>query len=255
MSTHGLFQALRLQSVRVENKLTKTLICDGEMPEAQPGQFVMAWLPGIGEKPFSIAAKEPFSLTVAAVGPVSEALCRLQPGKRVWVRGPLGQGFALQGHRHLLVGGGYGAAPLAFLAGEIINQKEDVTVCLGACTAKEVILASVFDRLGCRVRLNTEDGSLGERGLVTASLQAELTENRPDAVYACGPTPMLSAVNVLCAHFEVPCQLSWEAHMRCGLGLCGSCELPKEICEAVGLPKGWLVCKDGPVSHSRVTHD
>ncbi|HBO33603.1 MAG TPA: hypothetical protein DD636_02505, partial [Anaerolineaceae bacterium] len=97
---HGLFNMYLLDTVRIENQQTKTLICDGGMPEAQPGQYVMAWLPGIGEKPFSIAAKEPFSLTVAAVGPVSEALCNLKPGERVWVRGPLGQGFVLQGHRH-----------------------------------------------------------------------------------------------------------------------------------------------------------
>ena len=112
-------ETFRIIRVRRENDRTKTLMFDHALP-AKPGQFVMAWLPGVDEKPFSIAADDPLALMVVAVGPMSEALHRLGVGDRVWIRGPLGQGFRLPddpgSKRMLLVGGGYGVAPLLFLA-------------------------------------------------------------------------------------------------------------------------------------------
>ena len=247
MSADGLFQSLRVQAVVVENQRTRTLRFDQSMTDTQPGQYVMAWLPGIGEKPFSIAGAEPFSLTIAAVGPVSRAIHDLQPGERLWVRGPLGQGFDLQGIRHLLVGGGYGAAPLLFLANRAIERGDQVSVCLGARTAEEVILASAFSSLGCELFVTTEDGSLGGKGLVTTAVAEAIQKELPSCVYGCGPSGLLIALAKLCQQSELPAQLSWEALMRCGLGLCGSCELEEEICSAANLPSGWLVCKDGPV--------
>ena len=247
MSADGLFQSLRVQAVTLENQRTRTLRFDQSMTDAQPGQYVMAWLPGVGEKPFSIAGAEPFSLTVAAVGPFSQALYDLQPGERLWVRGPLGQGFDLQGSRHLLVGGGYGVAPLLFLASRAAERGDQVSVCLGARTAEEVILASAFSSLGCELFVTTEDGSLGGNGLVTTAVAEAIQKAHPSCVYGCGPSGLLIALAKLCQQSNLPAQLSWEAHMRCGLGLCGSCELEVEISRAANLPLGCLVCKDGPV--------
>jgi dihydroorotate dehydrogenase electron transfer subunit len=220
----------------------------------------MAWLPGVGEKPFSIAAAEPLALTVAAVGPFSRAMHELSVGDRIWMRGPLGQGFRLDkkiGAGLLLVGGGYGVAPLLFPAREAIAQGHKVEVCIGARTAKDVLLAKNFARAGAAVRVTTEDGSLGTRGLVTAAMEAAIAENRPGMVCACGPVEMLRAIDRLCERHALPCQLSWEAHMRCGIGLCGSCELlatasdSEQLQQADGQGSGWLVCLDGPVSFSQ----
>jgi dihydroorotate dehydrogenase electron transfer subunit len=214
----------------------------------------MAWLPDVDERPFSIAGDEPLSLTVARVGPFSARLYALRPGDALWVRGPLGQGFTLRGRRVLLAGGGYGVAPLLFLAGRAVAGGIAVTACIGARTAAEVLLAERFVQLQAALRITTEDGSRGMRGLVTDAVQAEVATHRPDAAYACGPARMLEAVDRLCEAHRLPRQLSWEAHMRCGIGLCGSCELPDPHQPGApldGVPHpGWLTCLDGPVSYA-----
>ncbi len=84
----------RVSQVRTENYRTKTLIFDRALA-AQPGQFVMAWLPDVDERPYSVAGADPLALTVVSVGPFSEALHRLSVGDPLWIRGPLGQGFTL----------------------------------------------------------------------------------------------------------------------------------------------------------------
>ena len=104
----------------------------------------MLWLPGIGEKPYSILNCDPFSIAVTSVGPFSTALFDLDIGSRVWARGPFGQGFKLEGSRHLLVGGGYGAAPLLFLAEQARNRNDGVSVCLGARSAADLMMVDAF---------------------------------------------------------------------------------------------------------------
>jgi dihydroorotate dehydrogenase electron transfer subunit len=251
-------QTFTITEIRTENYRTKTLIFDKPLPGAQPGQYVMAWLPDVGEKPFSIAGGDPLALMVVAVGPFSEALHRLRVGDRVWVRGPLGQGFALHGQHHLLVGGGYGVAPLLFLARTSLAAGHTVDVCIGARTAGDVLLAEAFEKEAVSdqrsavshsvvVRVTTDDGSMGEKGLVTQAVETTIAAHRPDCVYACGPVPMLTALARLCQRHGLPHQFSWEAHLRCGLGICGSCELDATTRQAANIPAGWLVCKDGPV--------
>jgi dihydroorotate dehydrogenase electron transfer subunit len=236
-----LHQAYTITSVRKDNYRTKTFFLEPTLP-AQPGQFVMAWLPGVGEKPFSLSGSDPLALTIVTVGPVSDAIHHLRAGKRLWLRGPLGHGFEPQGERLLLVGGGYGAAPLRFLAEVARAEGKAVEVCLGASTAEDLTLENEFEKLGCKVRLATEDGSKGSTGLVTETVRQVIRENRPDGLYACGPVKMLEAVEVVAEQSHLPCQLSWEAHMRCGMGVCGSCELERQ-----GHGTGWLTCQDGPV--------
>ena len=247
MTLSTLHTVFHIKEIHSENYRTKTFVLDAPLPGAHPGQFVMAWLPDVGEKPFSIAGAEPLKLTVVAVGPFSEALHALQPGDRVWVRGPLGNGYRLSGSRHLLVGGGYGAAPLLYLAETALARGDAVQVCLGARSAQDILLADAFQKAGATVAITTDDGSLGTKGLVTLAVGQALEAFAPDTLYACGPVPMLSALAVQCRDADLPCQLSWEALMRCGIGLCGSCELPKEAGQAAGVPSGWLTCKDGPV--------
>jgi dihydroorotate dehydrogenase electron transfer subunit len=238
------FTTYRLVSTKRLNATTLWMTFDGDI-EAQAGQFVMTWLPGVGEKPFSIAGMAPFSLMVVDVGPFSHALHQLPPGDKVWIKGPLGHGFKMRGENLLLVGGGYGAAPLLALAKAAREKGASVITCLGARTAEGLLLREEFTGLGCQMRLMTEDDSAGRRGLVTLAVEEALKEGKVDTLAACGPTGMLSALARLAGQYHVPYQLSWEAQMRCGMGLCGSCEVPQSFDPA--LPPGWLACFDGPV--------
>ncbi len=247
MNNHQPYQSFWLTEIKQENSATNALIFDQPLINAQPGQFVMVWLPGIGEKPFSILNSEPFSIAVTSVGPFSKALNNSSAGSRVWARGPLGQGFKLEGKRHLLVGGGYGAAPLLFLAQLARSRKDEVKVCLGARSTGDILMADAFKTLDCEVFITTNDGSLGEKGLVTQAAKSVLQIFNADTLYACGPEPMLSALVEICKKENIPAQLSWEANMRCGIGLCGSCELDEGVRKSADIPTGWLTCKDGPV--------
>lgn len=233
-------EAYQIKEIRQENARNKTFILNGAL-EARPGQFVMLWLPGLQDKPFSIANADPLSLTVAAVGPFSDALHHLKTGDSIWVRGPLGHGYHLADPpaRLLLVGGGYGVAPLLFLARTALAAGHTLSTIIGARTKAELLLVEAFEALGGSVWLTTEDGSVGLQGVVTDAMPRAFSgpAGKPATVYSCGPTGMLRAVAGVCAAEHIPVQLSWEAYMRCGLGLCGSCE--------VGL--GWLTCLDGPV--------
>jgi dihydroorotate dehydrogenase electron transfer subunit len=247
-----------------ENAKTVSFVLDTPM-KARPGQFAMLWLPGLDEKPFSIAGGDPLMFTAARVGPFSEALHDLIPGDQIWVRGPFGKSFTLRAGRALLVGGGYGAAPLFFLAGEMLSRqaerrktarRESVRaqrgarfhtprdavpiVALGARTAEDLLFKDRFEALGLEIHVTTEDGSSGTAGLVTDIARSLLDAGRVDGVYACGPEGMLDALASLSRAAGVPAELSYEAYMRCGLGLCGACERD-----------GKLVCMDGPVFRIR----
>jgi dihydroorotate dehydrogenase electron transfer subunit len=111
-----------------------------------------------------------------------------------------------------------------------------MTVAVGARTSQELLLIDRFNDLGARVLVATEDGSMGQAGIVTDLVEPLLARRAVDTLYGCGPEGMLTALQQLGRHYDVPTQLSWEAYMRCGMGLCGSCER-----------EGRLVCWDGPV--------
>ncbi|NOX61539.1 MAG: dihydroorotate dehydrogenase electron transfer subunit [Chloroflexi bacterium] len=226
-------QAARIVETQRENANTRTFVFDAHW-RARPGQFLMAWLPRFDEKPFSLVDDDPVTITVAAVGPFTRLLHRLEPGDRVWLRGPLGRGFRPEGQRMLLVGGGYGSAPLDFLARRAKNAA--ITAVIGARTAADLLFVERLARSGADVQVTTEDGSAGEKGLVTAVVEPLLARGGFDALYACGPHGMLAALEALARRHRVPAQLSWEAYMRCGLGLCGSCE-----------HQGRVLCLEGPV--------
>jgi dihydroorotate dehydrogenase electron transfer subunit len=245
---HGPFAAARIARRIAENRNTVALVLEARM-EASPGQFAMLWLPGLDEKPYSIAECDPLSFAVANVGPFSAALHSLSPGDRLWYRGPFGRGFRPSAGRALLVGGGYGAAPLYFLARRLIDaggggaaasRPESLPViALGARTSGDLLFVRRFEELGLRTHVVTEDGSAGTRGLVTGVVERLAREGGFERLYACGPEAMLEALCSLCASAGLPAELSHEGYMRCGVGLCGACER-----------SGRLVCMDGPVFDS-----
>lgn len=231
-SIHRVFRVVRAIP---EGSVGTTLILDAALP-AQPGQFVMVWIPGIEERPFTIMDDDPFSLTVARVGSFSKALAALQPGDRVWVRGPMGHGFAPIGHRHLLVGGGSGTASLTLLAKRLRDRGDEVVAAVGARTADALMLVWRLEELDCRVILATDDGSAGHHGTVLDAVAPLLESRWPDGIYGCGPEHMLRALAHRAAALDIPAWVSMERVMKCGLGVCGACHCGDR-----------LVCADGPV--------
>jgi dihydroorotate dehydrogenase electron transfer subunit len=233
-----------IAQVTQDNYRTKTFVLDATL-DATPGQFVMAWLPRFDEKPFSLVSADPVTLMITAVGPFSRLVHTLQPGNRLWLRGPYGHGFAVPADQtHLaLVGGGYGVAPLYWLAANQLAHGASIDVIIGARTAADLLYVERFHKLGADAKegqlalhLTTEDGSAGLPGRVTDALAPLLRERRIQGLYACGPHAMLAALQALATQAALPTQLSWEAYMRCGIGICGACE-----------HDGAVLCLDGPV--------
>jgi dihydroorotate dehydrogenase electron transfer subunit len=230
-------QTIRICEIRDETRTIRTFVLDAEVPEAEPGQFIMLWLPGVDEKPMSVAHPAPLTLTVARVGPFTTALYERRVGDRVGWRGPYGRGFSLQKDRPaLLVSGGCGVGPLYFLATQAVERDIPTTVALGARTALDLPYIEQFRALGVDLILATDDGSLGYKGYVTDAIPQSAICNSQSIIYACGPEPMLVAVHRLCRERAIPGQLSLERYMKCGFGICGQCAID-----------GYLVCQDGPV--------
>jgi dihydroorotate dehydrogenase electron transfer subunit len=194
----GLPQPTKIAKVIEENAQVRTFVLEAAV-EADPGQFIMVWLPRVDEKPFSLVDADPVTITVARVGPFTEKLHQLRNDDRIWFRGP-------------------------------------VTTVIGARSRADLVFPQRFAELGCSVVLATDDGSAGVQGLVTDVAKSLLERDEVDAIYACGPEAMLNKVLELCRDHGLSCQLSLEKYMRCGLGVCGSCQRG-----------GMLVCRDGPV--------
>jgi dihydroorotate dehydrogenase electron transfer subunit len=230
-------QTVRIREIREDTHTIRTFVLDAEVPEAEPGQFVMIWLPGLDEKPMSIAHPAPLAVTVASAGPFTMKLHQRKVDDVVGWRGPYGRAFSLRGDMPaLLMAGGCGVGPMRFLATRAVERGIPTTVAVGARTGKELACVGDFETLGVNLILTTDDGSRGHQGYVTQAVSMFAADNPQFAVYACGPEPMLVAIHKLCRKQGIPGQLSLERYMKCGFGVCGQCALD-----------GYLVCQDGPV--------
>ncbi len=236
-----------------------TLVAPDIADRSRPGQFVeIAMPPGrtfMLNRPFSIhqaSRRGGFAGTLEVVfdakGPGTQWLTEVQQHQQLDVIGPLGRSFQYpKGLRScLLVGGGYGAAPLHFLAEELRAHDKDVSMIVGARDHERVFKPIEGKRLASAFAITTEDGSLGEQGRVTDVLPAMIARTRAEVVYACGPNPMLRAVAELCTGIGLPCQVAVEEMMACGLGVCWTCAVP--LLSADG-GSWWNVraCVEGPV--------
>ena len=231
----SIYRVYRLVARRQEGEVGATLILDGALP-ADPGQFVMVWLPGIEERPLAVMGTDPLSLTVREVGPFTRAMTALNLGDRVWVRGPYGHGFPFLDQSMLLVGGGSGIASLTLLAQRGVQSANEVRAVLGARTAGQLMLGWRFEELGVPVTIATDDGSAGVRGTVVDAMEPLIRLDWPGAVFACGPEPMLLALWRRLQDSPVPLYVSLERVIKCGFGVCGNCHCGDR-----------LVCRDGPV--------
>lgn len=214
-------------------------------PQAQPGQFVMVRCGKDAEcqlrRPLSIHQREgdKIALLFSVVGKGTQWLSQLQPGDKLDLLGPLGNGFSIHhgSHNLLLMAGGIGIAPLRFLADEAVKRGLSVTLLLGTPTAAQLYPSHP---LPPEVRLvtATEDGSIGKKGMIT-DLLPDFTEGA-DQVFACGPASMYQTMASQRLIKNKPAQISLEVRMGCGFGVCYGCTV-----KTVNRLK--QVCKDGPI--------
>ncbi len=236
-----------------------TLVAPEIADAAKPGQFLQIGVPEdrqfLLRRPFSIhqaSRRGGWAGTVEivfdVVGPGTEWLAGVGQHEFLDVIGPLGRAFQLPREQDscLLVGGGYGAAPLHFLAEELRARGKVVNMIVGARGHERVFKPIEGKRLADAMWITTEDGTMGHRGLVTDILPDVITRTGAQVVYACGPNPMLRAVAEQSLAQGIPCQVAVEELMACGLGICWTCVVPVIASDGLGW---WNVraCLEGPV--------
>lgn len=217
---------------------------------AKPGQFVNVEVSKtqapLLRRPLGVADIDrehgTITLIYRIIGEATRILATACSGDTLSVVGPLGQGFELQAKRPLIVGGGLGLAPLLYLAKSFCPNRADVLI--GGRSEKEVFWRTMFEDLCDKISVTTDDGSFGIEGNVMAALPRLIEQNNYDCIYVCGPEPMMKAVAAYADSINVPCQISLEKYMACGLGGCLSCS-----CGGIG--KRLKVCTDGPVFWSK----
>lgn len=225
---------------------------------AEPGQFVQlrAW-DGAAPllcRPISIAGAaggREILLWIKKVGEGTRLITERPAGESLNVTGPLGRGFGrpAPGEAVYFVGGSVGAAPLRFAA-ERFGVSDGSVFFHGCGNACETGALSDSMIAGMEVVLTTDDGSAGEKGLVTDPLGRRIAEKKPDRILACGPMPMLKAAAAIAAREVVRCEVSLESYMSCGFGACMGCVVP--AAENVKQGQYFHVCTDGPVFDSKL---
>lgn len=244
-----------------------TLEAPGAAAEAEPGQFVNLYLPDASKilpRPISLCGIDAAAGTLRLVYRISGAgtaeLARMRAGDTLRMMGPLGHGFPLEeaaGKEVALFGGGIGIPPMLetarVLSGSegVIGRMGDgsyqtratrVTSILGY--RSETFLVPAFAAYG-EVHIATEDGSTGTKGNVLDALrEAGCT---PEVIFACGPLPMLRALKAYAMDNRIPCWISMEERMACGIGACLGCVCRTTKTDAHSQVKNARVCKDGPV--------
>jgi dihydroorotate dehydrogenase electron transfer subunit len=250
-------EVLSLKRVGAYHHLT--LVADGIAERTRPGQFAAL---AIGDRHSAQLLRRAFSIyrvrasgvyggTVEVVfavhGPGTAWLSRLRQGDKVDVVGPLGRPFALPKEpvSCVLVGGGYGSAPLFSLAEHLRQRGCSVHMVLGAATEDRLFGTLDAKRAAQSAQVTTDDGSVGIQGLVTEPLPDLLTRTGSDVVYACGPMAMLAAVAQVAAEHGAWSQCAVEESMACGVGVCMTCVLP--VVGEDGVTRMVRSCVEGPV--------
>jgi len=235
---------VKIQEVKKESPTVKTFTFQDKLcARAEPGQFVMVWIPGVDEIPMSLSTISPkglTSITAAEVGEATKALHQRSQGEALGIRGPYGNGFTLTSGNVMIVGGGTGLVPLMPLTEKIVRPATKITFLLGAKTKDELLfldrIEHMLSTVNAEIIATTEDGSYGLKGVVTDQAKQKLAKERFDMIYACGPEQMMHKMFLLAERYDTPLQASLERIMRCAVGLCGSCVIGR-----------LRVCRDGPV--------
>jgi dihydroorotate dehydrogenase electron transfer subunit len=221
------------------------LECPSIASQARPGQFVMVRC-GQGieyqlRRPLSIHQREgdKISLLFNVVGRGTRWLSERRGNQKIDLLGALGNGYSIYPDvkNLLLVAGGIGIAPLVFMANEAISKGKRVTLLMGGATAGQLYPSRLLPA-GVRLVTATEDGSAGEKGMITNLLPGFTGE--ADQIFACGPLPMYKTMAGMAGLKDKPAQISLEMRMGCGLGICYGCTVKTRN----GLRQ---TCKDGPI--------
>jgi dihydroorotate dehydrogenase electron transfer subunit len=246
---------------RVDAYYAMTVVAPRIARGFRPGQFVAVAVGGpdsamLMRRAFSIYDVRPdhggtVEFVFAAKGPGTRWLADRRVRDVVDIAGPLGHPFPQPRERVscLLIGGGYGSAPLFPLADRLRARGCRVDFLLGAASADRVFGALTARRIGRTATITTEDGSLGLRGVVTDALARVIHDARTEVIYACGPMPMLRAVSGYGNRLDIPVLASVEESMACGIGVCMTCVLP--VIGDDGVTRMVRSCVDGPVFSAR----
>lgn len=227
-----------------EHYFTLTLRHPDTMPVILPGQFVEVEVKNNRQvmlrRPISIHdvdyTRNTMTLLIQKVGNGTRRLAELQSGDSLNLVYPLGNGFSTNTANVLLVGGGAGTAPLLYLARQLNEKGIRPTILLAGRTADLIPVKEPYAQYG-DLHFATDDGSLGEKGVAT---QHSCFHQHYDLICTCGPTPMMKAVARHAKNNGIPCEVSLENMMACGIGAC--------LCCVQDTDEGHkCVCKDGPV--------
>lgn len=213
--------------------------------QVQPGQFVAVRREGSAHflrRPFSVADADPAAGTLTIlyrlVGRGTAEMSGMKAGETLSVEGPLGRGFSLDGGRALLVGGGVGIAPLIFLS----RRLEQPVLLIGGKTKEEVFWKKFLEPYAAKIYITTDDGSVGRKGFTVQAMPDIFAENTIDRVLTCGPMIMMQGVAAAAKAQGIPCEVSMEKRMACGIGVCLGCTF-----ESKKDGRRYKVCADGPV--------
>jgi dihydroorotate dehydrogenase electron transfer subunit len=224
------------------------LKCPVDLPQILPGQFAEVLVSNSTttylRRPFSIYDvnydKNELSLLIKKVGDGTIALSKLKQGEKLNLVYPLGNTFGMpEGQKALLVGGGVGIAPMLLLAKRLKEKGYYPDVLIGGRTSNDIVEPEKYQPFG-EVYITTDDGSAGEKGMVTQHSVFSEKVKEYSAIYACGPDPMMKAVARVAASHNIRCEISLENTMACGIGACLCC-----VVETVDGNK--TTCIEGPV--------
>jgi dihydroorotate dehydrogenase electron transfer subunit len=266
---------VKIKSIRNlgSNNYLMTVSSSEQARLIRPGQFVMLkCVVGVNENPL---LRRPFTvfntstharsgrpagleLLIKDVGAGTRKLVRMKPGQMIHCLGPQGNGFKVSSEMKnrlemaCLVAGGVGIAPFYMLAQSLMQLNVKPILFYGGATLSDLVLREYFERLGMDTYYSTEDGSFGERGLVTQPVVKFMNKHghRNMRVYACGPWGMMKAVHKLSAQKKLQCDVSLEARMGCSLGACLGCVVRSR--DRSGEEQYLRVCQEGPVLDSRL---
>lgn len=173
-------------------------------------------------------------------------------GDKIDILGPLGFGtFKYEKYQNIaVIGGGIGVFPLYELSKSAKQTEKNVNIYLGFRNKNYVVLEEEFKKVSDKLVITTDDGSYGENGFAINFLKEDIKKEEPDCIYACGPLPMLKAVRELAIENNIPCQISLEERMGCGIGVCLGCAV-KTAKSPKDAPEYWHVCKGGPVFEAK----
>lgn len=185
-------------------------------------------------------------------GKGTDILAKREVGSQIDIIGPVGYGtFQYADYEKIaIIGGGIGVFPLYELAKCAKAENKEVTTYLGFRSKDFVVLEEEFKKVSNQLILTTDDGSYAEKGFAINYLEKDIEAGKIDSIYACGPLPMLRAVQKLGLEKEIPCQVSLEEKMACGLGVCLGCAV-KTAKSPKDAPEYWHVCKAGPVFQAK----